>query len=206
MGLLMYRLDALGAWVRAQVWRLLWGARLGRRVKVHAGARLRGPRGCAVLGEGAELYRDVQVLCTAGGRFSLGAGSHIAPGGYLLVAGQALQIGESVAIGPQVAVFCSANGSAAGAPFVHQRVEAPVHIGRNVFIGARVTLLPGAVVDDDVVVAAHAVVRGHLASGWVYGGVPARPLHRLKAPPDAALDARADARPDAPSDAPGPTE
>ena len=183
MGLWRYGLDALGARLRAQWWRLAWGAQMGAGAKVHRGVRWRGPRGALALGAGAELYPGTALLCTRGGRLALGAGSHIAPGGHLLVGGQSLSIGQGVAIGPQVAVFCESNGVAADQPFAAQRVAAPVRIGHNVFLGARVTVLPGAVIDDDVAVAAHAVVRGHLASGWVYGGVPARPLHRLRAAP-----------------------
>ncbi|NDY92602.1 acyltransferase [Ideonella livida] len=181
MALWRYAWDALGARWRAGWWRLAWGVQAGARAKVHRGVRWRGERGALVLGAGAELYPGTALLCTRGGRLRLGAGSHIAPGGHLLVGGQVLDIGDAVAIGPQVAIFCESNGTAAGAPFVAQRVAAPVRIGRNVFLGARVTVLPGAVIEDGVVVAAHAVVRGRLASGWVYGGVPAQPLHRLRA-------------------------
>jgi acetyltransferase-like isoleucine patch superfamily enzyme len=177
--LIGYRLDALGARLRAALWRCL-GVRVGSGAKVHAGVRLRCAWGQAELGERAELYRGVQVLCTGAGRFSLGAGSHMAPGGYLLVGASTLHIGAGVAIGPQVGIFCETNGARAGTPFTQQHVRASVSIGDNVFLGARVTVLPGAVIERDVVVAAHAVVRGRLASGYVYGGVPARALHALQ--------------------------
>jgi maltose O-acetyltransferase len=185
MALFAYRLDAVLARLRAQAWRLL-GVRVRAGAKAHAGTRLRCAWGHAELGAGSELYRGVQVLCTGTGRFRLGAGSHIAPGGYLLVGDSHLEIGRGVAIGPQVAIFCEANGSRAGLPFVQQHVRAPVQIGDNVYLGARVTVLPGAVIEHDVVVAAHAVVRGRLASGQVYGGVPARALHPLRPEADAA--------------------
>ena len=177
--LIGYTLDALAARLRAQAWRGL-GVRSAAGAKAHAGSRVRCAWGHAELGERAELYRGVQVLCTGAGRFRLGARSHIAPGGYLLVGGSTLEIGSGVAIGPQVAIFCEANGARAGLPFIEQHVSAPVRIGDNVFLGARVTVLPGAVIEPNVVVAAHAVVRGRLASGFVYGGVPARELHPLQ--------------------------
>lgn len=179
MALIGYTLDAALARLRALAWRAL-GVRSAARTKAHAGSRVRCAWGHAELGAEAELYRDVQVLCTGAGRFHLGARSHIAPGGYLLVGGSQLHIGAGVAIGPQVAIFCEANGARAGVPFIEQHVSAPVRIGDNVFLGARVTVLPGAVIECDVVVAAHAVVRGRLASGFVYGGVPARALHPLQ--------------------------
>lgn len=59
-------------------------------------------------------------------------------------------------------------------------VGRPIHIGDRVWIGARATILPGAVIEDDVIVAANAVVTGHCAGWGVYAGVPARRIRELK--------------------------
>lgn len=178
MGMTGYRLDAALARLRAMAYRL-GGLKIGAGVKIHAGVRLRCAAGHARLGDRVEIYRGVQILCTAGGSVEIGAHSHIAPLGHLLIGGSSLMVGSRVAMGPQVAIFCESNGTAWGRPFVDQLVRAPVVIGSNVFLGARVTVLPGAVIEDDVVVAAHAVVRGTLRSGFVYGGVPAREIKAL---------------------------
>jgi acetyltransferase-like isoleucine patch superfamily enzyme len=63
----------------------------------------------------------------------------------------------------------------------HARTSAPVTIGDRVWLGARVTVLPGVTIGDDVVVAAGAVVTRDLAPGAVYGGVPARLIRTLDA-------------------------
>jgi acetyltransferase-like isoleucine patch superfamily enzyme len=56
-----------------------------------------------------------------------------------------------------------------------------IRIGSNCWIGAKVTFLDGAVVGDNCVVAAGAVVRGVFPDDVVIGGVPARILkHREK--------------------------
>jgi acetyltransferase-like isoleucine patch superfamily enzyme len=188
MSLWAYRFDALYAHGRALCWRLS-GMRIGRRAKVHAGVVLRAPRAAVALGESAEIYAGNRILCTAGGRFVLGVRSHLAPGGHLLVGARSLVIGDRVAIGPHAIIVCESNGVAGREPFVDQHVGGDIRIGNNVFLGARVTVLPGAVIEDDVVVGAHAVVRGRLPSGWVYAGVPARPLRRL----DRAVPAPAEA-------------
>lgn len=176
--LLGYRLDALRARVRAR-WLGLTGLDVGAGAQVHPGARLRHGEGCA-LGERSILYRDVQILATTGGRFSIGRDSHLAPGAYVLVGSQQLQIGDDVAVGPGLMLFCESNALQGAGLFRQQYRRADVRIGSDVFIGARVTVLPGAVIEDRVAVAAHAVVSGHLASGWLYGGTPARPLRRLE--------------------------
>ena len=49
----------------------------------------------------------------------------------------------------------------------------PITIGCNVFIGMNVVVLPGTVVEDNVVVGAGSVIRGRLESNSVYIGNPA---------------------------------
>ncbi|MBI3345955.1 MAG: acyltransferase [Burkholderiales bacterium] len=182
MALWPYRLEAAAARLRAQIWRLR-GLAVGSSAAVHAGVRLRfgAPSVPSALGERSVLYRDVQILATGAGSFRIGRDSHLAPGAYVLVGGQALEIGDDVAIGPGLMLFCESNDAGPDGLFRTQYRRAPVRIGNNVFIGARVTVLPGAVIEDGVVVAAHAVVSGRLAAGWVYGGCPARPLRPQRA-------------------------
>lgn len=175
MALWGYRMDALCARLRAR-WAALRGLSVGSGAQIHPGAMLRHGAGSS-LGERSILYRNVRLLATGAGRFHIGRDSHLAPDAYVLVGGQTLRIGDDVAIGPGLMLFCESNAAGAQGLFREQYQRADVRIGSNVFIGARVTVLPGAVIDDGAVVAAHAVVRGHLAGGWVHGGVPARPLH-----------------------------
>jgi acetyltransferase-like isoleucine patch superfamily enzyme len=52
----------------------------------------------------------------------------------------------------------------------------PVVVGRDVVIGASCTILPGVVIGDGAVVAAHSLVNKDVAPGTRVGGVPARPL------------------------------
>ncbi|MDQ0240160.1 acyltransferase [Arthrobacter bambusae] len=57
--------------------------------------------------------------------------------------------------------------------------EDAVHIGANVFIGARALVLPGASIGDNCVVAAGSVVAGTFPAGSLIAGVPARLVKRL---------------------------
>ncbi len=173
----LYRLDALRGLCRAR-WLSCWGLVVGAGAQVHPGGLVRHEPGCS-LGEGSVLYRRVRLLVTQGGRFCIGHNCHVAPDAYLLVGAQVLTIGNDVAIGPGLMLFCESNDVATEALFREQYTRANVSIGNNVFIGARVSVLPGSVIEDGVAVAAHSVVKGRLASGWLYGGCPARPLRRL---------------------------
>lgn len=56
---------------------------------------------------------------------------------------------------------------------------APIMIGKNVWIGASATILPGVTVGDNAVVAAGAVVTTDVPDNSIVGGVPAKVIKRL---------------------------
>ncbi|MBT2501037.1 DapH/DapD/GlmU-related protein [Curtobacterium sp. ISL-83] len=89
-------------------------------------------------------------------------------------------IGDYSAIGMQTLIATSDHPIDEDGHWSMSPVGRPVHIGSRVWIGGRVTILPGATIEDDVVVAAGAVVTGRLASWGVYGGVPAKRIRDLR--------------------------
>ena len=58
-------------------------------------------------------------------------------------------------------------------------LPAPIHIGKNVWIGANVTVLPGVTIGDDAIVAAGAVVTRNVEAKTVVAGVPAKLIKRV---------------------------
>ena len=56
----------------------------------------------------------------------------------------------------------------------------PVVIGRNVWIGAHATVLPGVTIGDNAVVAAGAVVTKDVAENTVVAGVPAKIIKKIE--------------------------
>jgi acetyltransferase-like isoleucine patch superfamily enzyme len=57
---------------------------------------------------------------------------------------------------------------------------APIVMGKNVWLGARVTVLPGVTIGDNAIVAAGAVVTRDVPPGAVAAGVPARIIKNIK--------------------------
>lgn len=55
-----------------------------------------------------------------------------------------------------------------------------VNIGEGVWLGAGCMVMPGVTIAPQIIVAAGAVVTKDLnKSGWLYGGIPARPIKAL---------------------------
>lgn len=63
----------------------------------------------------------------------------------------------------------------------HRAIVHGATVGNNCLIGMNATVLDKAVLEDNVVVAAGAVVLegAHLESGWLYGGIPAKKLKQI---------------------------
>lgn len=60
-------------------------------------------------------------------------------------------------------------------------IPAPIHIGKNVWIGANATVLAGVNVGDGAVIAAGAVVTKDVPANTIAGGVPAKILKTIAA-------------------------
>ena len=54
-------------------------------------------------------------------------------------------------------------------------------VGSGVWLGSNVTVIGPCHIGKNAVIAAGAVVSGDVQAGWIYGGVPARPIRRIDA-------------------------
>ncbi len=91
-------------------------------------------------------------------------------------------IGAGTAIGMQVLIMTSHHAIDDRGRWDDTASARPVVIEEHVWLGGRVTVVPGAHIEHDVVVAAGAVVVGRLTAHGVYAGVPARRIRDLPGP------------------------
>lgn len=91
-----------------------------------------------------------------------------------------IYIGYKCHIASRVSFECASHSLVCDPQHERELISESIVVGNRVWIGAGVTVLGGAVIGDDVVVAAGSVVKGILIPGWVYGGTPARQLKQVK--------------------------
>lgn len=111
---------------------------------------------------------------TIGDRSGIGANSKL----YGTV-----NIGNDVMMGPECYIYAyNHNTQRTDIPMNRQGIEEerPVNIGNDVWIGSRVTILPGVTVGDGAIIAASAVVTKNVPDYAVVGGNPAKVIKYRK--------------------------
>jgi len=158
--------------------------------------------GCKI--KGVNIGRGVTIVCTDGAfltinNSTLGDGSLIYAGREGVVDIQSSFIGRNCVIAGCEKVLIGENCLIAemtvirdqnhkftdiSVPISKQEMEvSPITIGRNVWLGAKVTVLAGSNIANNTVIGANSVVNSDLESG-VYVGAPAKYLKPLSAEVD----------------------
>jgi acetyltransferase-like isoleucine patch superfamily enzyme len=112
---------------------------------------------------------------------TMGSGSKLGVGAKLFLYDR-LEIGDNVEIGSDLTVHTSEHRIVdPDSPLCKQgAIYEPVIIGSDIYIGSRVVILPGSIIENRVVIGAGAIVKGTLRSGAIYAGVPARKINACK--------------------------
>lgn len=175
---------------------------MGRNVRLRFARRVHIGH-FAVIGDGAILSGLGKTGLFIGDKVNIGAysrlvvGTDIArPGGYIRVGNNSgigeyssiggsggIEIGENTIIGQYFSAHPeNHNYSDASRPIRFQgTTRAPIKIGDDCWIGARVTVLAGVSIGDGAVIAAGSVVTRDLPAWSISAGIPARTLRSRKA-------------------------
>lgn len=151
----------------------------GTAFQDHVRLQLRG--GAIRVAEHASVRDGCQLK--AGGELIVGRRVILARGCAVHCV-ERVALGDHVGLAERVTVVDSDHGpDGSDAWFMEQPLLIePVLLESNVFVGANTVVMRGAVVRANSVVSAGSVVAaGEYPSGWLVGGVPARPLKQLGA-------------------------
>ncbi|AKU98110.1 Chloramphenicol acetyltransferase [Labilithrix luteola] len=181
------------ALVRARI-RLHTCTSLGRHARTFGNAPDVRNRGEIRIGNDFSLsctFGTVQLATSESGRIEIGSGVSINYG-TAISARESVRIGDRTKIGPYCVIADTelplplplTEPSAGG----YEDKASAIEIGHDVWLGGRVTLLPGARIGDGAVISAGSVVSGHIPANAVASGIPARvlritaPIHASNAP------------------------
>ena len=127
---------------------------------------------------GCSIDRNATLIAKLGS-LSMGAGSHVGIGS-VIVARESIQIGTNVLIAEHVTIrdqnhLFDGFGITSKLGFS----TAPIVIGNNVWLGAKVTVTKGVTIGDNTVIGANSVVTRDIPANCVAAGAPTRVLRNL---------------------------
>jgi acetyltransferase-like isoleucine patch superfamily enzyme len=169
--------------LRVAKWRFilaLRGGSIGRRVVIQPGVCLASGKGRPIiLHDGVHLMRGVVLSTGHSGRIELQDNVYIGEYG-VLTSNAAITIGPDSIIAPHADLvdFNHSTDDLARTVLDQPVAAAPIRIGRDVWLGARVAVLRGVTIGDQAVVGAGAVVTSDLPARAVAVGVPARVIRQ----------------------------
>jgi acetyltransferase-like isoleucine patch superfamily enzyme len=173
----------LSFWDRLRCVYCRWtGAQVPRSAAILRGAELlRFPRNIA-LGEGTVVKKYVQLCaCNAAARISLGNDTTIGDYSYIY-ASESIRIGDKVLIAPFCYIVDGNHGTALGTHIRDQPLSTgAINVEDDVWLGVRVTLLPGVTVHRGAIVAAGSVVTRSVPAYEIWGGIPAKKIGMRRA-------------------------
>lgn len=159
------------------------------RSKIHTDGFLMVAKNCIIdalsadgitFGNGVSVGRETSIECTGsikqiGKGFKVGSNVGLGEKCHYGCAG-GIEIGDNTIIGIYVTMHSENHTfSDINTPIREQGVNHKgIRVGRDCWIGAKATILDGAVIGNGCVVAAGAVVTGEFPDNCIIGGVPAK--------------------------------
>jgi maltose O-acetyltransferase len=131
--------------------------------------------GLGAVGEGVNIRPP--FYCDYGYNIKIGAGAFLNFNCIILDVVE-VTIGDMTQIGPGVQILAADHPRDPEERKAGLELGKPVHIGRNVWIGAGALILPGITVGDDVIIGAGSVVTRDVPAGATVVGNPARIIAR----------------------------
>lgn len=119
-------------------------------------------------------------LSTYGKGFKIGTDSGMGDYCHIGAAG-GVEIGDDVIMGSYISFHSENHNFNDSSKLIREQGvnSKGIKLGNNIWVGAKVTFLDGAIVGDNSIVAAGAVVKGEFPENVIIGGVPAKIIKHL---------------------------
>lgn len=167
------------------VLRARWHLRHARSVGTRVRLRGRRPsivaRGAIDIGERVQLVSTLaplELYAEAGAELRIGARS-LVNFGTSIVALERITIGERSLIGTHCLITDTSFHDVDPERRLEPPKASPITIGKNVWLGARVVVLPGVTIGDDCAIGVGSVVTSDIPPRSLAAGVPARVIRGL---------------------------
>ncbi|MDW3214139.1 MAG: DapH/DapD/GlmU-related protein [Ilumatobacteraceae bacterium] len=137
-----------------------------------------------MIGERVQLVSTVarlELVAERGGRLEIGARS-LVNFGCSIVALERVTIGERCLIGPHCMIMDTAFHHIEPDRRLAPPIAAPITIGDNVWLGARVVVFPGVTIGENSVIGIGSIVTNDIPANSVAVGSPARVVRTFSAP------------------------
>lgn len=170
-------------------WRNRWRAYQEKNRIGHLGADVfidknvelqRFPKNIAI-DDHAVLKEGVRI-CACNDEAKISIGKNTTVGFHTFIfASENIRIGDDCLIAPFVYIVDSDHTAKKGELINQQpNTTAAVTIGNDVWIGTGAKILKGTTIEDGAIIAAGAVVSGHIKSNQIFGGIPAKKISERK--------------------------
>ena len=153
--------------------------KIGKRVHFGKGCEVFiSGQGRIILGDKTALVQQSRLF-SSDGILNIGDNVHIGIG-TIISAMDKITIGHDTLIAEYVTIRDQDHKVEAGKITAQNGfVSAPIHIGDNVWIGAKATILKGVTIGDNVVIGANSVVTKSIPSNTIAAGIPAKPIRQI---------------------------
>ena len=161
-------------------WYLRGAAELGARTRLRGRPKV-VTHGSIEIGDRVQLVSTVarlELVAEAGAMLRIGSRS-LVNFGTSIVAFDRVTIGERCLIGPHCMIMDTGFHHVEPDRRLERPTPRPISIGENVWLGARVVVLPGVTIGDDAAIGVGSIVTDDIPSGVVAVGVPARVVRSL---------------------------
>jgi len=176
MGLFVWLLKVLpsclgGIYLRRLFYSRYWGH---DKFTIPENVTISGIKGISI-GEGFRACPQVKMFCENEGCIVIGRNFFCNYGCFFYSKDSEITIGDNCLLGPDVLLINNNHSFRKGSLIREQEeFKAPILIGNDVWIAAKVVILPNVVIGDGAVIAAGSVVTKNVEAFTVVGGIPAK--------------------------------